>query len=85
MARPARTAQYEERPMRKDQTEVVRKFTDRLFNAAEKILRRRIEDLSEDTMEGDGIFIGEQWSKKAEFAVKGNVTIRVIVTAMRND
>lgn len=75
----------EAKDLRKDQLEIIRKFTDKIFAASEKILRRRIEDLAEDTREGDGIFTHDQWSKKCDFAVKGNVEITVIVTARRTD
>lgn len=74
-----------EKPMRKDQLEIVRKFTEKLFVFAEKVLSRKIEDISESPREGDGVYMGEQWSKQCEFAVKGNVGMRVIVTAWRND
>lgn len=75
----------EAKDMRKDQLAIVRKFTDKLFIAAEKILRRRIEDMMEDSREGTGIFTNDQWSKSCEFAVKGNVGVKVVVTAWRND
>jgi hypothetical protein len=63
----------------------LRQFTDRLFGKAWQVAGSRLEDFYDTGPEGDGVFTGDCWSRKAEYAINNEVTVTVVVTAFRRD
>ncbi len=69
--------------LRKNQMNTVRKFAEKVFEGAWRASGRNLEDYHEDSREGDGVFMGEEWSKSMELLTKDGVMLRVFVTATR--